>query len=406
MPPEMYNNIERSIAETKVRVLIVCGFVVDTYSEIERGLVELSAKSDRDVEFLWLVPEVSFKHNRFARPESQTTLKEPVWVPHLRDNKIPYVVGNVSKFNVLSNFFLFREIFRKNRIDAVYTHFGFERFWTAFFGKLFGKVTIWHERWHSLGRSYSFIRRLFYRLFIDELISISRFITSTLPPGMRVHTIHNATRTDVPTRLGSKEASELRQRLGISDDIKIVLMVANFRTEKRHMLAFEVCEQVLKKWDDVAFVFLGGGEVRSDFLAKVKGACLEDHIIAPGYVDNVDNYYAIADISMLTSYYEPFGNVVLEAMRHALPVVAFDTGGPAEVVRSGETGFLARDGVVTEFAQRVLDLLEDRQLRVTIGERARLVVQQEYSREVWIKRICALLKDLVIENRKSTQHSG
>ncbi len=388
-------------AGTKVRVLLVPGFVVDTYSSIEQSLVELSAKPDPDLEFLWLVPDIRHKYNRFSRPGNQHSMNEPVWLPHLRHCGIPYIVGNVSKYNLLSNFLLFRDIFRKNRIDAVYTHFGFERYWVAFFGKLFGKVTIWHERWHSLGRRYAFFRRLFYRLFIDEFISISKFITSTLPSGMRVHTIHHGTRTEIPTQLSKNGRSELRKQLGAVDDTKIVLMVANFRTEKRHMLAFEVCERILEKRTDVVFVFIGDGEVRSDFLTKVKNAGLKDHIVAPGYVDNMDDYYAVVDICILTSYYEPFGQVVLEAMRHGLPQVAFDTGGPAEVIQDGETGFLAKDGDVDEFAQSVLDLIEDEQLRAAIAEKARQVVQTEYSRERWIRKIDTLLKNIVFEYRKS-----
>jgi glycosyltransferase involved in cell wall biosynthesis len=312
----------------------------------------------------------------------------------------------VSKYNLLSNFLLFQDIFRKNRIDAVYTNFGFERFWTAFFGKLFGKVVVWHERWNSLGTRYVLPKRLFYRFFVDEFIAISNFIAGTLPRGRRVHTILNAARSDAPTRLGPKESSALRQRLGVSDDIKIVLMVANFRAWKRHMLALEICGQVLKKRTDVAFVFLGEGEVRSPFLAKAKSMGIDSRVIAPGYVDNVDDYYEIADISILTSHYEPFGNVVLEAMRHTVPVVAFNTGGPAEVIRNGETGFLAKDGDAAEFAQRVLDLMEDPQLRTAIGEKGRQVVQLEYSRERWIRRINTLLRDIVFEYRKSPPHGA
>jgi glycosyltransferase involved in cell wall biosynthesis len=397
-------NIVPDAAENKVRILIVPGFVVDTYSTIEQNLVELSSEPDPGIEFLWLVPDIESKYNQFSKPENRQSLTEPVWVTHLRHHGIPYVVGNVSKYNVLSNFLLFRDIFRKYRIDAVYTHFGFERFWTAFFGKIWGKVTIWHERWHSLGNRYVQAKRLFYRLFVDEFIAISVFITKTLPRGWHVHTILNAAQSDVPSRLKPEYASELRQRIGVSDDIKIVLMIANFRPEKRHMLALEVCEYVLKRRTDVAFIFLGDGEVRKQFLSRVKSANLNRHVIAPGYVNNVDDYYEIADISILTSHYEPFGNVVLEAMRHSVPVVAFNTGGPAEVIQNGDTGFLVKEGDADEFAQRILDLIEDPQLCTAIGESGRQVVKSEYSREEWIKRIIALLKCIVFESRESSTH--
>jgi glycosyltransferase involved in cell wall biosynthesis len=183
-------------------------------------------------------------------------------------------------------------------------------------------------------------------------------------------------------------------------------MVAAFRPEKRHMLALEVCKRALKVRNDLDFVFLGEGDLRVPFLAKVKDSELDGHVIAPGHVDNVEDYYAIANVSILTSHYEPFGYVVLEAMRHALPIVAFNSGGPSEVIRNGETGFLAREGDVSEFTQTLLDLAENDELRATIGEKARQAVQQEYNREIWIKRLNATLRDIVVGHRPQSMNSS
>jgi glycosyltransferase involved in cell wall biosynthesis len=132
---------------------------------------------------------------------------------------------------------------------------------------------------------------------------------------------------------------------------------------------------------------------------------IDSHIIAPGYVDNVNDYFAISDIGILTSHYEPFGNVVLEAMRYALPVVSFDKGGPAEMIRHGETGFLAKEADPGEFANRVLELVEDERLCTTLGKKGRQLAQLEYSREAALERVSAWLKDSVLEHRKMSPHS-
>lgn len=393
-------NIREEGAQKTVRVLVVSGFVVDTYSEIERSYVELCASSDTGIDYLWLVPEISFKHNRFAIPESRKSLKEPVWAPYLRRNNISCVTGNISRYNVVSNFLLFRRIFRADRIDAVYVHFGFERFWAAFLGKLWGKVTIWNEHWNSLGTRYTLAKKLFYRLFVDEFISVSNFITSTLPANARVHTIHNAVRTEALEHLRGNQISAFRRQLGIAEDVKIVLMVAQFTPQKRHDLALEICQKVFQARSDVFFVFLGDGTTRLPFLKKAGELGLQDKITSPGYVNDVDRYYAIADLSMLTSHKEGFGYAVLEAMEYGLPVVAFDTGGPAEVIRHGETGFLVKDGDVSEFTQRLLDLADSKELRTTIGQKARYAVEQDFSRESWTKRLNTTLRDIVTECRR------
>jgi glycosyltransferase involved in cell wall biosynthesis len=392
-------NETRSSDTTSARVLFVPGFVADTYSEIEKSYVELCANTDHNIEYLWLVPDITCKLNTFAKPESRMTLKEPAWVPHLRNNKIPYVVVNLSSYNLFTNYRIFHEIFHKHKIDAVYTHFGTIRFWAAFMSNLFRKVTIWNEHWYSLGGRFNFLKRLFYWLFVDEFISISEFITTTLPHHARVHTVLNGIWPQISRKMTRNEAEKFREQIGIKPGTTVILMVAQFTPQKRHDLALEICRRVSEVRKDVFFIFLGKGTTREPFLDKARKLGLEQKIFAPGYVNDVDNYYSIADASILTSYHEGFGYAVLEAMKHALPVTAFDTGGPAEVIRNGETGILVKDADVNMFTQKLIELIDNKSLREKIGESAREAVQQEYNREIWIKSLNTILEEIVMRRR-------
>jgi glycosyltransferase involved in cell wall biosynthesis len=376
-------------------VLFVPGFVADTYSEIEQSFVELSAYPDSTVQFLWLVPNISAKGNSFTDQENRKRLDEPIYVPHLRRHGISYVVGDVSKYNAFSNLFLFRRLFREHSIDAVYTHFGHERFWATMLAKLCGKVTIWNEHWHSLGTRFVFPKRLFYRLFVDHVISISEFITSTLPQAIKVHTIPNAINAVVGSELSGSQGKNVRKEFGIEPGQKIVLMVAAFRNEKRHELALEVAQRVLTARDDVIFVFLGEGPLRQAFLDKVRSSDIRHRVHAPGHVQNVNDFYATADVCMLTSYFEPFGYCVLEAMQFGVPVVAFNNGGPAEIIRDGNTGLLVNERDTAEFASKILELLKDDNMRQRIGENAIEAVERDYSREIWMRKIVTVLRESV-----------
>lgn len=387
------------VADERVRVLLVPGFVVDTYSEIERSYVELSAQKSPKVEYVWLVPKISIKTNSFANPANRGTMVEPVYVPHLRAAGIRYVVATVSKFNVVANIRLFRRIFSEYQIDAVYTHFGYERFWATFCARVLGVTTIWNEHWHSLGRRYGNLKRWFYRLCVDDFISISHFITSTLPPNIKVHTVRNAISCTPRMPLAVSERRELRARLELSPESKVVLMVAAFRNEKRHFLALDICTRVLQTHKDAVFVFPGGGSLRNEFVNAVNNRGLARHVIAPGHIDNIDDYYAVSDVTMLTSLNEPFGYVVLEAMRHGLPMVAFDNGGPAEIIKHGETGYLIADGAVDQFADTLIALLEDEAVRARLGESALSLVRREYSREAWIEHLDRTLQAIVLHRR-------
>lgn len=376
-------------------ILIVPGFVVDVYSEIEASFVELCAQPNPFVDFVWLVPSITSPLNRFASPENRQRLKEPVWMEALRRNRIRYVVGDIHGLGVLHNIRLFRGLFRDYQIDAVYTHFGLERFWAAFFGKLWGKTTVWNEHWHSLGNPFGGAKAVFYRMFVDAFISVSDFITTTLPREIPTWTIRNAIRVEPighpPDSSGSAAG---RAGLGLPADGPIVLMVAEFRQDKRHMFALEACLAISERHGDANFVFLGEGTLRMEFMRQVRAQRL-GRVFSPGHVHNVADYYAVADVCILTSHYEPFGYCVLEAMKFGVPMVAFDCGGPAEIIVHGKTGMLvAESASAREFADAVSRLLADDSRRTELGHQARDAVRRDFNREAWIRQIVGALSSI------------
>jgi glycosyltransferase involved in cell wall biosynthesis len=201
-------------------------------------------------------------------------------------------------------------------------------------------------------------------------------------------------------KLSKSEVSKGRRGVAIDTRARVVLMVAAFRAEKRHTLALEICKRIIETRRDVVFVFLGAGPNRQAFISEVRSLGLEKNIIAPGHVDNVDDYYTIADVSMLTSYCEPFGYVVLEAIQHGLPVIAFDNGGPGEVIHNGETGILVPEGDIEGFSRCLLELLDNAKLREVIGEQGRLSVEQDYDRTRWIRRVNTILANAVLRGQQ------
>ena len=384
---------------TKKTVLLVPGFMADTYDS-EEWFVELCNKTYNDIQFVWLVPDVSylFKYKRFWHPDSFKVLKEPVYVTHLRENNTPYLVRNIRKYNFIANFMLFRSLFKDHQIDAVYTHFGFERIWATLFGKLWGKVTIWSEHWHSLGRRFASAKRLFYHLFVDYFIAGSHFIADTLPKGAKVFIVPSCLRLESKHgRLEENQRLLLKKKLGLPLSSTIILMVANFTKQKRHALALEICEKVIEKRKDVVFVFPSDGPERERIVRKIDELNLNAHFILPGYVAKIDEYYQAADICMFTGFNDAAPLVVLEAMKYSLPQVAFASGGPAEVIKDGETGFLASENDVNRFSQRLLGLIDDKAKRLLMGETALQVMRENYSLDTWRQKIMTVLSKILCE---------
>jgi glycosyltransferase involved in cell wall biosynthesis len=89
--------------------------------------------------------------------------------------------------------------------------------------------------------------------------------------------------------------------------------------------------------------------------------------------------YRAADIFVLTSDFEGTPNVILEAMACGLPVVACRTGGVAEIVRHGETGYIAGQGDEGSAVEHLQKLVESSVLRARMGQAARQYVEDYHA---------------------------
>jgi glycosyltransferase involved in cell wall biosynthesis len=92
-------------------------------------------------------------------------------------------------------------------------------------------------------------------------------------------------------------------------------------------------------------MILGEGEERRKLETIVCKLALEDDVLLSGYVDNPYNYMARAAVFVLSSAWEGFGNVLVEAMAAGTPVVSTDCpSGPAEILEGGKWGWLVPVG--------------------------------------------------------------
>jgi exopolysaccharide biosynthesis WecB/TagA/CpsF family protein len=128
-------------------------------------------------------------------------------------------------------------------------------------------------------------------------------------------------------------------------------------------------------------IILGDGPLRDTMMAHAARAGLHDHIVLLGYVADPLPIIAQADALLLTSRYEGFGNVIVEALACGTPVIAVDCPhGPAEILDRGRFGHLIAPGDMAGFARAMAgplrqhfpaELLRARGLRYTIANSAR-----------------------------------
>ncbi len=125
-------------------------------------------------------------------------------------------------------------------------------------------------------------------------------------------------------------AAELQQR----DDV--ILSVGRLVNEKDFVTLIRAFAAL--KRPNAKLVILGKGEQHERLEAEVARHGLQARVEFPGYSKEPWDTYRRARLFVSSSISEPFGNVIVEAMAHGLPVVATACAGPKEILRDGEFG--------------------------------------------------------------------
>lgn len=175
---------------------------------------------------------------------------------------------------------------------------------------------------------------------------------------------------------------------------KTLMHISNFRPVKRIRDVVAVFAEVASVLD-CRLILVGDGPdapVAREFAQELG---VLDRITFVGVVDRVAPLLAAADLLLLPSSTESFGLVALEAMASGVPVIASDVGGIPEVVRHGETGYLAPVGDVRRMADYAVDLLRDDGLYERVCTAARAWAVERFDRQQLVPEYEAVYRSVL-----------
>lgn len=120
---------------------------------------------------------------------------------------------------------------------------------------------------------------------------------------------------------------------------------------------------------DVRLVLVGEGPDREALTAQARD--LGVPLLMPGFVRQPTHWLAHADLFVLSSRWEGFGHVIVEAMAAGAPVISFDCPhGPRDIIENGVNGLLIRDGDEAALTEAMAKLLDDRDLTERLSKKA------------------------------------
>ncbi len=300
-------------------------------------------------------------------------------------------VSNLSFLNPWKLLLLF-VWFRRSRFDAVILNLPADLKVGGLAAKLAGVPKIIYRRGSATPVKDSLFNRFLLRRVVTELIANSaetgRTILASNPelvdPG-KITVIYNGIDLDEYDR---RPFSLLYEK----QEGEIVLGCAGrLSWEKNQKFIVEVAALLRNRGLKFKLLIAGTGKLESELRAQVKSLDLEQHVLFLGFVENIKAFMESVDIFLLSSVYEGFGYVLVEAMASSRPVVAFSSSSTPEIVVDGKTGYLAGKDNKEAFAERILELSREPSLAQCFGTSGRERVCEMFEMEVSVRKLVSLI---------------
>ena len=214
----------------------------------------------------------------------------------------------------------------------------------------------------------------------------------------------------------------IREKFKISTPL-VVGMVGRFDARKDYETFIKCALRMLQYRKDVTFVAVGDGKnARGDVSRSTFDSCkamvpheFQNRIIFTGLQSNVESIINTFSIGVLLTNLKVHGegvsNSIMEYSALGKPVIATFGGGTPEIIREGVNGFLIPENNIQKLEDKLNLLLDDSKLAVSMGERGRKILYNEFNLEVMTQNFVKLYKNIISKkpdinaflSQKSTQ---
>ena len=250
-------------------------------------------------------------------------------------------------------------------------------------------------QWRRGGQkaAFSMLTRIGYGA-ADLIVATSQGVADDLTrafaidPG-RIRVIHNPVDLD---RVRAASAEPIDPQVLPSGSGPLIVAAGRLADAKNYPLMIDAFA-ALRKETPARLCILGQGELEEALRKLIAERGLGESVSLGGFQSNPWKYIARADVFLLTSRYEGFGNVLIEAMACGVPVVATTSPGTRDIVRHGRDGLLVETHTAPAIVGALLSILQSRERRDAMAIEARASANRFATREV-IARYDSVMEQL------------
>lgn len=302
------------------------------------------------------------------------------------------------------------QLIRRCHVDILHSH--------LFYASLFASPVGWlcrvpvvmetphvREAWRSGWKSRYFVDRL-AGTFVDHYIAVSQANARYLNeekglPAHKISVIHNGRDIEQFDPEHAVPAG-MRKELGFGESDPVLAVVGRLEPQKGHCVLFDALSIVRQEFPGVRLICLGEGSLRAELGARVLALGLKDAVRLVGFQSQPANWLAVADFTVLPSFYEGLPLAAIDSMAAGRAVVGTAVDGTPEVVLDGKTGLLVPAGDAARLADAMGRLLRDPRLCRELGRNARKFVLEKFTQQRQIQQTQELYIDALEQRSLSS----
>ena len=298
-----------------------------------------------------------------------------------------------------------RRFLRSHRFDLMHTHFSRDLRFIVPAGEGLSPrlpIVLTKHVGSYIKKKDPLHRYLYSR--VDRVTAISRVIRDnvidTCPiDAAQVKIIHNG--VDLRRFAPSEEMrARTRAALNIRTDEVVIGMVGRMSPGKGHEEFLHAAKEILQRANHARFLVVGGASFGEEpYAISIEQLCkdlqLSEHVVFTGFRKDVPELMGAIDILAFPSHAEAFGNVVIEAMAMAKPVVSTNCDGVVDIVVDGLTGLQVPRRDSHALAVGLLKLIGAAALRDKFGEAGRRRVVENFDEEKQTQKLIEMYSSLL-----------
>lgn len=169
-----------------------------------------------------------------------------------------------------------------------------------------------------------------------------------------------------PDIVSDKERKEIREKLGIKPDEKMLLSVGELNRNKNHEIILYAMAELSD--ETVHYMVAGRGKLYGHLTEVAEKLGISERVHLLGYIKDVCNLYKAADIYILPSLREGLNVSIMEAMASKLPVICSRIRGNTDLIEDGKGGILCSSTKVAEYISAIRILIGDKNQMAAMGE--------------------------------------